>query len=74
MGRMARIQALRMIKALVRLGWTVARSSGSHHVLVKPGAPRIVIPVHRGKPLKEGLARGILKDAGIPEEDFFEVY
>lgn len=74
MGRMATIQALRMIKALVRLGWTVARISGSHHVLVKPGYPRIVVPVHRGKPLKEGLARGILKDAGVSEHELFKVY
>jgi predicted RNA binding protein YcfA (HicA-like mRNA interferase family) len=71
---MASIQALRMIKALVRLGWTVARASGSHHVLAKPGFPRLVIPVHRGKPLKEGLARGILKDAGVSEDEFFDVY
>jgi len=63
-----------MIRALVRLGWTVARSSGSHHVLVKSGFPRIIIPVHRGRPLKEGLARGILKDAGITEDEFFDVY
>lgn len=71
---MASIQALRMIRALVRLGWAVARSSGSHHVLIKPGFPRIIVPVHRGKPLKEGLARGILKDAGVSEDEFFEVY
>lgn len=71
---MASIQALRMIRALVRLGWTVARSAGSHHVLAKTGGPRLVIPVHRGKPIKEGLARGILKDAGISEDEFFDVY
>jgi len=71
---MAGIQALRMIRALVRLGWTVARASGSHHVLTMPGRPRIVVPVHRGRALKEGLARGILKDAGISEDEFFAVY
>ena len=74
MGRMASLQALRMIKALVRLGWSVARASGSHHVLVKSGCPRLIVPVHRGKPLKEGLARGILKDAGVSEDEFFAVY
>jgi len=26
-----------MIKALVRLGWTVARVSGSHHILTQAG-------------------------------------
>jgi len=35
---MASIVALRMIKALVRLGWSVDRASGtSHHVLTKAG-------------------------------------
>ncbi len=63
---MASIQALRTIRALVRLGWMVVRASGSHHVLVKPGFPRIVVPVHRGKPL--------MKDAGVSEEEFFDVY
>jgi predicted RNA binding protein YcfA (HicA-like mRNA interferase family) len=71
---MASIQALRLIKALVRLGWTLARASGSHHILVMTGRPRIVVPVHRGKALKEGLARGILKDAGVSEDEFFAVY
>jgi predicted RNA binding protein YcfA (HicA-like mRNA interferase family) len=71
---MASIQARRMIRALVRLGYTLVRASGSHHVLVKAGRPRVVIPVHRGTVLKEGLARGILKDAGITEDDFFDVY
>lgn len=71
---MAGIHAARMIKALVRLGWTVAWSTGSHHVLTRPGYPRISVPVHRGKTLKEGLARGILKDAGVTEGEFFDVY
>jgi len=71
---MASIQAARMIRALVRLGWTVAWTSGSHHVLTNPGHPRITVPVHRGKTLKEGLARGILKDAGVTEDEFFDAY
>ncbi len=74
MGRMASIQASRMVRALVRLGWTLAWTSGSHHVLTKPGHPRITVPVHRGKTLKEGLARGILKDGGITEDEFFDAY
>jgi len=71
---MSSIQAARMIRALVRLGWTVAWSTGSHHVLAKAGHPRITVPVHRGKTLKEGLARGILKDARISEDEFFDAY
>jgi predicted RNA binding protein YcfA (HicA-like mRNA interferase family) len=74
MGRLASIQALRMIKALARLGWTVARVSGSHHILAKPGHPPVTIPVKKGATLKEGTARSILKQAGVSEDDFFQVY
>jgi predicted RNA binding protein YcfA (HicA-like mRNA interferase family) len=75
MGRMAGIHADRMIRALERLGWRVARSRGSHHSLVKPGRPRpLIVPVKKGRTLPEGTARGILKEAGVTEEEFFAVY
>ena len=75
MGRMASIVALRMIKALVRLGWSVGRASGtSHHVLTRTGHRPITIPVKKGRTLKEGTARAILRQAGVSEDEFFEVY
>jgi predicted RNA binding protein YcfA (HicA-like mRNA interferase family) len=74
MGRMASIQALRMIKALARLGWTVARVSGSHHILTRAGHPSVTIPVKKGATLKEGTARSILRQAGISEDAFFKAY
>jgi predicted RNA binding protein YcfA (HicA-like mRNA interferase family) len=75
MGRMSGIHADRMIRALERLGWAVARSRGSHHALAKHGRPGVIIvPVHRGRTLPEPTARGILKKAGISEEEFLGVY
>jgi predicted RNA binding protein YcfA (HicA-like mRNA interferase family) len=75
MGRMATtIQALRMIRALVRLGWTLDRVAGSHHVLTRPGHTPVTIPVKKGATLKEGTARSILKRAGVDEDAFFEAY
>jgi predicted RNA binding protein YcfA (HicA-like mRNA interferase family) len=73
-GRLATIQALRMIRALARLGWSVARVSGSHHILTKSGQPPLTIPVKKGATLKEGTARSILKKASISEDEFFDVY
>jgi len=73
-GRLASIQALRMIKALARLGWTVVRVSGSHHILAKPGRPPVTVPVKKGATLREGTARSILKQAGVGEDEFFDVY
>ncbi len=75
MGRMASIVAERMIRALGRLGWTVNRARGtSHHVLTKVGRPPITVPVKKGKTLKEGTARAILKQADVSEAEFFEMY
>ncbi len=71
---MASIQALRMIKALVRLGWTLERVTGSHHFLAKPGRPPVSVPVKKGATLKEGTARSILRQAGIGEDEFFDAY
>jgi predicted RNA binding protein YcfA (HicA-like mRNA interferase family) len=62
-----------MIRALVRLGWAVARRSGSHVVLVKPGQAPVTIPVHPGT-LKLGTAKAILKQAGLREDQFFDAY
>jgi predicted RNA binding protein YcfA (HicA-like mRNA interferase family) len=75
MGRMAGVHADRMIRALERLGWTLVRSRGSHHALVKDGHPRpLIVPVKKGRTLPEGTARGILKEAGLSEDQFFAVY
>ena len=74
MGRMAQVVAARLVRALGRLGWVVDRQSGSHVVLVKLGRSPVTVPMHRGKTLKEGTARAILKQAGVNEAELFEVY
>ncbi len=74
MGRMATIQALRLIRAFVRLGWSIDRVAGSHHVLTKAGRGHVTVPVKKGATLKEGTARSILRQAGISEDEFFDAY
>jgi predicted RNA binding protein YcfA (HicA-like mRNA interferase family) len=73
-GRLAQLKGERLVRALIRLGWTAAQQSGSHVVLTFPGRNPVSVPIHRGKTLKEGTARGILKSAGVTEEQLFEVY
>jgi predicted RNA binding protein YcfA (HicA-like mRNA interferase family) len=75
MGKMAGIHADRMIRALQRLGWRIQRVKGSHHSLVRPDRAGIVtVAVPKGRTLKEKTARSVLKQAGIAEAEFFEVY
>jgi len=65
----------RVIKALERAGWVVARKSGSHVHMKKEGNPCILsIPVHKGKPMKKGLMLSQLSKAGLTIEDFLKLY
>lgn len=74
MGRLSGLKPERVLRAFVRLGWRPVRTHGSHHVLEADGRRTLVIPVHKGRPMKEGTLRGILQDAVVSVEDFLRAY
>ena len=56
-------------KALVRLGWQIARQRGSHIILVRPGhLATLSIPDHRE--VARGTLRAILRRASVTLDDF----
>jgi predicted RNA binding protein YcfA (HicA-like mRNA interferase family) len=56
-------------RAVERQGWKLLRIAGSHHIYGKDGSiVRLSIPIH-SKPLKTGLLRHLMKQAGIEESD-----
>ncbi len=65
----------RVIRAFVRVGWKIERKSGSHVILSKKGYPGILsIPVHKGKPIKQGLLRKLIELAGMTLDEFLNLY
>lgn len=71
---MPRLSGLQVIRALQRLGFTVARQRGSHVVMkrVTPqGKVGCVVPRH--KELAEGTLRNILRQAAVSMEQLKEV-
>ena len=56
-----------IIKALQKLGYTVARQSGSHVVLKRNGVG-CVVPNH--KEVKIGTVNGLLRQAGVTAQEF----
>ena len=67
---MKTISGKRMCRILEAKGWELARATGSHRIFVAAGKNvRISVPVHRNRDLKIGLQRGIMKLAGIKEEE-----
>ena len=66
---MKQISGKDFCKLLEEREWVLKRISGSHHVYAKTGhRERIVIPIHRNKPLKIGLLKAQMKIAGIQED------
>jgi predicted RNA binding protein YcfA (HicA-like mRNA interferase family) len=59
-----------MCRILEKHGWIRVRSKSSHRAYQKPGQPQtIIVPVHGNKDLKPGTQHGIMKDAGLTEDD-----
>lgn len=60
----------RVVKALEKAGFTVARVRGSHHIMRHPDGRNTTVPVHRGRDIRPGTLRGILADLGMTIDDF----
>jgi len=57
-------------KVLERKGWQLLRIQGSHHIYGKSGhADKLSVPIHVNQPLKKGLQRHLMKQAGLTDED-----
>jgi predicted RNA binding protein YcfA (HicA-like mRNA interferase family) len=63
------ISGERLIKILVREGFSVRRQAGSHVVLQKGNAV-FSVPLHQE--LKKGTLKAILKQSGLSAEDLLE--
>jgi predicted RNA binding protein YcfA (HicA-like mRNA interferase family) len=59
----------RVVRALERAGFKVARITGSHHIMRHPDGRGTTVPVHPGRDVAKGTLRGILSDAGITVAD-----
>jgi predicted RNA binding protein YcfA (HicA-like mRNA interferase family) len=67
---MKQVSGKALARAVERHGWVRMRITGSHHIYSRPNsAVRLSIPIHGNKPLKIGLLRHLLKQAGLNETD-----
>lgn len=70
--RIPQLTPVELIRALERLGFIRRRQTGSHVILRHPITKRIAsIPVH-ARDVKRGLLFGILKQAGILQEQLLD--
>jgi len=76
MPKLPRITGEELVKALEKEGFEIARQRGSHvqmRKFVEGDKVTFPIPVHKGKTLKTGTLRGILRKAGISVEQLIEL-
>jgi predicted RNA binding protein YcfA (HicA-like mRNA interferase family) len=70
--RLPQLKPKEVIRALERLGFVNRRQTGSHVVLRHPiNKYTTVVPLHT-KEIKRGLLFGIIKQAGLSQQNFFD--
>ena len=69
MAKLPRISGMKAVKAFNKSGWSVARQTGSHIILIKNDY-KIILSVPRHKELDRGTLRKLIKSAGLTVEDF----
>ena len=75
MPRLPRAEAKRHLKAFERAGWYVARVTGSHYILAKEGVDfHLSLPYHRGQIVKAGLLKGLIRDAGLTNDEYIALF
>ena len=62
-------RAARVLRALLRIGWSVRRQSGSHRTLSRPGWPDLVFAFHDGEEIGPRMLARIARHSGLRPED-----
>jgi predicted RNA binding protein YcfA (HicA-like mRNA interferase family) len=69
MPKLPRISAREICTVLEKLGYSVARQSGSHIIYKNAEGKRATVPFHSAKILHPKVLKSILRDAGLTAEE-----
>lgn len=64
-----------IVRALRNAGFELRKVRGSHHVLIRAGAPArmVSVPVHGGRTVPIETLKAIIEQAGLTVEEFTEL-
>jgi predicted RNA binding protein YcfA (HicA-like mRNA interferase family) len=62
-------KAKRVLAALLAIGWSVKRQSGSHRTLTRPGWPDFVFAFHEGEEIGPRMLSRMAKHTGLSLQD-----
>lgn len=63
------VRARRVLAALLRIGWTVKRTRGSHRVLAREGRADYVFAFHDREEIGPKMLARVAKHTGLAPED-----
>jgi predicted RNA binding protein YcfA (HicA-like mRNA interferase family) len=69
MSQWSATKAKRLLAALLRIGWSIKRQSGSHRTLSRPGWPDVVFAFHDNEEIGPRLLARLAKATGLKRED-----
>jgi len=67
------VKAEKVVKALSKLGFEIARQKGSHLVMKHPDGRVTVIPIHSKEELGRGILRQIAHDVKVGKDKFIKI-
>jgi len=73
--RLPKVTGKQIEKALVRAGWHLHHSRGSHSYYRHPDRPgkQVTLPMHGKETIVESVLEGVLEEAGLTVEEFIEL-
>jgi predicted RNA binding protein YcfA (HicA-like mRNA interferase family) len=66
------VSKARFARALQKLGFVLERQKGSHQKWRHPDGRFVYVYMHPREDIRPSALRSILRDAGIPEEEFLK--
>jgi len=69
MSRWPSTQGSRVLSALLRIGWQIKRTTGSHKVLQRTGSPDVVFAFHDRDEIGPRMLARLSKVTGLTPED-----
>lgn len=62
-------KARQVLAALLRVGWTIKRTTGSHRVLARPGWANVIFAFHDGEEIGPRMLARIARSTGLTPDD-----
>jgi len=69
MGQWPSVKAKRLLSALLGIGWSIKRQSGSHRTLSRPGWQDYVFAFHDGEEIGPRMFARVAKHTGLSVDD-----